>query len=109
LKSLFRERSLARPWYARIDRRRSSDNSWDERSLTWNTRRDLGAVLGRLVVRDTTAEWFEVDVTAFVRAEQQAGHRVVSVALRNVVHSSASTEFASRESGAGAPQLLIRP
>jgi hypothetical protein len=82
--------------------------SWDERLITWNTRPDLGAVVGRVVVSGTSPQWFEIDVTAFVRAEQQAGRHVVSLALRNVLHSSAAAEFGSRESGSVAPQLLIR-
>ena len=86
-----------------------ADTSWDERTVTWNTRPDLGGVLGRFVVRATSPRWFEVDVTAFVRAEQRAGHTVVSLALRNLTHSSAFAEFGSRESGSGAPQLLIAP
>jgi probable HAF family extracellular repeat protein len=86
-----------------------SDTSWDERAITWNTRPDLGAVLSRITVRGTTPQWYEVDVTTFVRAEQQAGRHVISLALRNVLHSSAYAEFGSRESGNVAPQLLIRP
>jgi hypothetical protein len=82
--------------------------SWDERLITWNTRPDLGAVVGKMTVSGTAPQWFEVDVTAFVRAEQQAGRHLVSLALRNVLHSSAAAEFGSRESGSVAPQLLIR-
>jgi hypothetical protein len=85
------------------------DTSWDEHALTWNTRPDLGAVLGKVVVGASAPRWLEVDVTAFVRAEQRAGHTVVSFALRNLTHSSAFAQFASRESGSTAPQLLIVP
>jgi hypothetical protein len=83
------------------------DVLWGERTLTWNTRADLGAVLGRIVVEGVAPRWFELDVTAFVRAEHAAGHNVVSFALRNVMHTSAYAEFASRESGSVAPQLVI--
>ena len=84
------------------------DISWDERTLTWNTRTDLGTVLGRIIVEGVAPRWLELDITAFVRAEHAAGHDVVSVALRNVTHTSAYAEFASRESGSIAPQLVIR-
>ena len=86
-----------------------SDPSWSERALTWNTRPVLGAVVGRMIVNGTAPQWFEVDVTVFVRAEQQAAHTVISLALRNVLHSSAYAEFGSRESGNVAPQLFITP
>jgi hypothetical protein len=85
------------------------DTSWDERALTWNSKPDLGNILARFVVASTTPRWFEVDVTAFVREEQRAGHTVVALALRNVTHSSAFARFASRESGSAAPQLVIAP
>jgi hypothetical protein len=84
------------------------DVFWGERTLTWNTRTDLGTVLGRIMVEGVAPRWFELDITAFVRAEHAAGHNVVSVALRNVMHTSAYAEFASRESGSVAPQLVIK-
>jgi hypothetical protein len=84
-----------------------SDTSWDERAVTWNTRPDLDDVVGRVTVAGTTPRWFEIDVTRFVRAELQGGRSVISLSLRNVVHSSASTEFGSRESGDLAPQLVV--
>jgi uncharacterized membrane protein len=86
-----------------------SDSSWGEHTLTWNTRPDLGAVIGTVRVRATSPHWFEIDVTGFVRSEQRAGHKIVSLALRNILYSSAYVEFASRESGSVAPQLVIRP
>jgi hypothetical protein len=83
------------------------DTSWDERAVTWNTRPNLDDVVGQVTVSGTTPQWFEIDVTRFVRAELQAGRSVVSLSLRNVVHSSAPAEFRSRESGDVAPQLLV--
>ena len=83
------------------------DTSWDELRVTWNTRPGLGAVLGRFVVATTTPRWFDVDVTAFVRAEQRAGHTEVSLALRSLTHSSVFAEFASREAIGAAPQLVL--
>jgi probable HAF family extracellular repeat protein len=82
------------------------DTSWGERAITWNTRPDLDDVVSRVTVSGTTPRWLEIDVTKFVRAELHAGRSVVSLSLRNVVQSSASAEFGSRESG-NAPQLLI--
>jgi hypothetical protein len=84
------------------------DTTWGERAVTWNTRPNLDLVVGRVTMTDTAPRWFEIDVTKFIEAERQAGHIAVSFALRNVLHSSAFSEFGSRESGATAPQLVVR-
>lgn len=49
------------------------ETTWRERLVTWNTRRDLGAVLGTLRVVGVAPQWLEMDVTAFVRAQRAAG------------------------------------
>jgi hypothetical protein len=86
-----------------------SDTSWDERAITWNTRPDLGTVVGRVIVNGTAPQWVEIDVTKFVRAEHRAGRNVISLALRSVDHTSAYGEFQSREAGNTGPRLVITP
>jgi hypothetical protein len=85
------------------------DVTWDESSVTWNSRPNLGTVLGSVVVEGTAPQWVNVDLTKFVRAEKSAGRQVISVALRNVTHSSAISIFNSRESSQDAPALIIAP
>ena len=84
-----------------------SDTSWNERTLTWNTRPPLGKVLGSLTVGGTAAQWVYVDVTKFVQSERRAGRNVISLALRSVVPSSAFAEFQSREAGDTGPRLVV--
>jgi len=84
-----------------------NDTSWDERTLTWNTRPALGKVLRSLTVEASAPQWVYVDVTKFVRAERQAGRNVISLALRSVAHTSAYAEFQSREAGNTGPRLMI--
>jgi uncharacterized repeat protein (TIGR03803 family) len=86
-----------------------NDTAWAEGSVTWNTRPDLGAVLGRRPVVGTASQWFDVDVTAFVRAQRAKGASAVTFALRSLTHSSAAAVFNSKESASGQPQLVIRP
>jgi len=76
--------------------------------VTWNTRPDLGAVLGTLRVVGVAPQWLEMDVTAFVRAQRAAGFDAVTLALRSVAHTSAAAVFNAREAASGQPQLMIR-
>src|SRR6185503_17350640 len=84
-----------------------NDTSWNEHTLTWNTRPALGKVLGSVAVDGTAPQWVYVDVTKFVRSERRAGRNVISLALRSVVPSTAFAEFQSREAGDTGPRLVI--
>jgi len=66
-------------------------------------------LLGIVTVRGAAPQWVEIDVTAFLKAEQLAGRQFVSVALRTLEHTSAFASFDSREDGASGPQLVIAP
>jgi hypothetical protein len=83
--------------------------TWGETTVTWNTRPDLGKVLGSVVVEGTTPQFVSLDVTKFVRAEKKAGRHVISVALRDLVHASPFSIFNSREAAEGAPALIVVP
>ena len=84
-----------------------TDVAWREDTVTWNSRPALGAVLGSVAVEGAGRQAVDIDVTALIRSELRAGRRQISVALRNVTHTSASTVFASREAADGGPQLVI--
>jgi len=88
---------------------RVSNQSWDEQTVTWGTKPAYGPLLGIVKVKETAPQWVEIDVTAFVRAEQQAGRGTISLALLSLEHTSAYASFDSRESGASGPQLVITP
>jgi probable HAF family extracellular repeat protein len=85
------------------------DVSWDERTVTWNTRPALGAVLGRITVTETVSRTFMLDITKFIQQERQAGRNMIALALRNVGHTSASVIVDSRESdmSRARPALLV--
>ena len=84
-----------------------NDTSWNEYSLTWNTRPALAKVLGSVAVNGTAPQWVYVDVTKFVQSERRAGRNVISLALRSVVPSSAFAVFQSREVEDTGPRLVI--
>jgi hypothetical protein len=84
-----------------------ADTTWNENTVTWNTRPDLGVVLGAVQVNGTTPGWLAIDITEFLRAERAAGHDAVSLALRSVSQTSAFAIFNAREAGSRTPQLVI--
>ena len=83
------------------------DTSWGEQTVTWTTRPALGAVLGTVTVVGATPQWVQLDLTSYVRAERRAGRKVISLALRNVDHTSSPSQFQSREAGSTGPRLVI--
>jgi streptogramin lyase len=86
--------------------------TWKEQSLTWRNM-PLGTLaatpLSTINVSSTARQWYEIDITEFVRAEKAAGRNVIGIVLRNVSEgpSGAYTSFDSREAGGTAPQLIV--
>jgi chitodextrinase len=76
-----------------------ADNSWSESGTTYNNQPALGNVVGSSGPL-TAGTWTEVDVTPLV-----TGNGQLSVALTSTSGTAAS--YASRETGANAPQLVI--
>jgi hypothetical protein len=76
-----------------------------EGAVTWNTRPDLGGVVGTVTVAGVVARWLEIDVTKPLRAERVAGHGIITLALRALDHTSAPAIFNSREAASAQPQL----
>jgi hypothetical protein len=85
----------------------SASNAWSEGGLTWNTRPAVdGTQRGSFSVSGTTAKWYEIDLTSFLKAEKAAGHNTVTLALRSGTSTATTTNFASDETANG-PQLQI--
>lgn len=85
-----------------------SDTQWDERTVTWNTRPDLGVTLATTTVAGAEPRWVEIDVTAFVRSRRAAGAEAIALALRSLVHTTAGAVFNSKEAASGQPRLVVR-
>ena len=84
------------------------NQSWDERTVTWNTKPSYGPLLATMIVTGTSPGWVDVDLTAFVQAARRDGRSQISVALRALEYTSAYAILESRESPSFAPQLSIR-
>jgi RHS repeat-associated protein len=83
-----------------------SDTSWAEGTLTWNNKPSPEAnALGSLIVSDASSQWYEWDVTQYVRARIQAGHPAASFALK--IEPGKEVNFDSRETGSHGPVFLV--
>jgi hypothetical protein len=83
--------------------------SWTETGITWNTKPVAGASpLASVTITNNVAQWYEWDVTAYVKAEKAAGRNVVSFVLKNTSPAATFTTFNSKEAAANQPQLILR-
>lgn len=77
-------------------------------SITWNNKPPTGALaLSTTTVTDTVSRWYEFDVTSYVQPERDAGHTLISLALKSLASSSPYATFVSREPTNNRPQLLL--
>ncbi len=53
----------------------ASDTAWTEPALTWNNKPASGTSLGSRTVSGTAGQWYEWDVSSFLRAEKAAGRK----------------------------------
>ena len=85
-----------------------ADTGWQTSTLTWNNRPTGGTALGTITVAGTTPAWVQIDVTGYVNAEISAGHRAITIALRNPTHTTTRAGFNSGDAAANNPELIIR-
>jgi hypothetical protein len=83
------------------------DTNWGESTITWNSKPAIGALLGRITVPGVTPQWFEVDVTDYVRAQAAAGRRLVSFALTAPFGTTAYITLNSMQASSNQPQLVV--
>jgi mannose/cellobiose epimerase-like protein (N-acyl-D-glucosamine 2-epimerase family) len=87
-----------------------SDVSWSETAINWNNRPAASTgVLATTNVVNTPKQWYEIDLTSYVQQQKAAGATAVTFLLRNAVVNDAVTSFASDESTASQPQLVLTP
>jgi glucose/arabinose dehydrogenase len=87
----------------------SSNVAWGESAITWNTRpAATTAALASATVTGTTAKWYEVDVTNYVKQQKAAGATAVSFVLKGTALKDPIIAFDSDE-GANKPLLTIAP
>jgi hypothetical protein len=84
---------------AKLDAAAVADSSWDESAITYENMPALGSTIGTsgVVVGGT---WVAIDVTGYVTGEGLYSFGILTP-------GSTAVSFASRESGANAPQLIL--
>lgn len=83
---------------------------WGEESITWDNRPATAKkAIGTAVVSNDTNQFWEFELTEFLRTERQAGRTIVTLALRNLDPSQVFSLFYSREAATNLPQLLVWP
>ncbi|WFB37756.1 DNRLRE domain-containing protein [Kiritimatiellota bacterium B12222] len=88
-----------------VEIRKLSDDSWDESTMTWNTKASVGTVIATIDA-GTVDESYEIDVTAYVQTEA-ATDGVVSFALYQPSNTNKMVSFYSRESIGNEPVLEL--
>ena len=84
-----------------------SSNTWTETGVTWNNKPAASTVQSGVTI-GTTAQYWEWDVTAFVRTQRAANVSSVSLALEMAVAVNEGPDtFNSREAASNRPQLVV--
>jgi hypothetical protein len=92
-----------------------TDTAWDEMKMTWNNQPATASptALASVTLLNSTAQWYEVDLTAFIQAERAANRNVVALRLINTVPTGNSgsffTSINSKEAAKNQPELVIQP
>jgi hypothetical protein len=84
-----------------------SNTAWTETGLTWSNRPTTSATLrGSFTVTGTSAQWYEIDLTSFIKAEFEAGRKIVTLVLRNPDLSGNGLTLIPSDETANGPQLV---
>ncbi len=77
-----------------------ADNTWNETGITYNNAPATGAAIGYSVASFAAGTWIVINISSYVK-----GPGTYSLALTSA--SPAVIDFASRESGAASPRLVL--
>ncbi len=84
-----------------------ADTSWSESSLTWSNKPSSSSTpLASATIADSTARWYEWDVSAYISSEGSAGRSAVSLVLKGTQSSTPYFTAHSKEA-ANKPQLVV--
>jgi glucose/arabinose dehydrogenase len=84
-----------------------ASTTWGENTITWNNKPAVGAALAKFNVIDTTARWYEIDLTSYLKAQKAAGKMLISLALRGLTSVTPDAVFNSDEATTNRPELVI--
>jgi len=82
--------------------------SWTESTITYSNAPAAGpSPLASATIAGTTGATYTWVVTAYVKAQKDAGNNTVSFVLKDPIATNAAVIFNSREAASGGPVLLI--
>ncbi|HEV2761598.1 MAG TPA: DNRLRE domain-containing protein, partial [Pyrinomonadaceae bacterium] len=84
-----------------------ADTTWTETGIKWSNKPAAGALLRTTTVVNSTAAFYEWDITNYVRGEINAGRTRISLVLRNTATTSNDATFNSRQATTNQPRLLV--
>ena len=85
-----------------------ADASWGELTITWNNKPALGIRLATTNVSRGSSQWYQFDVTSYVKSQQAAGQSTVSLAFHDQRNNeNALVNINSRENSTNNPALII--
>jgi glucose/arabinose dehydrogenase len=85
-----------------------ASTTWGETAINWNNKPATGTTaIGRFTVTDTTARYYEVDISKYVRDQKALGRNVISIALKSAVSATPLAVFNSDENSLSRPQLIV--
>lgn len=84
-----------------------ANTGWTETGINWNNKPPAGALLATTTILNTTAAFYDWDITNYVRSEINAGRTRVSVVLKNNAATSNDASFNSRQAATNQPRLLV--
>jgi hypothetical protein len=86
----------------------ATNTSWNETTLTYNNRPLSGTtILAQKGITGTAGQWFEFDLTNFLKAEKAAGRNVVTLVLKATNTTNPVATFNSGEAANFQPELLV--
>ena len=84
-----------------------SNTTWTETGINWNNKPARGSALGTKTLTGTTYGWCELDVTAYVQQELNAGRRIISLAFHDSANTNQNIQANSREASTNKPVLVV--
>lgn len=82
------------------------NNIWEENTITWNNAPQIPIGTENTAIITNSSNYFELDVTQFVKARAADG-QMVSLLLLDTARQNRLLAFHSKERGVNMPQLLI--
>ena len=82
---------------------------WAETGVTWSNKPAVsGPALGTITVTGTTAKYYTLDLTAYLKAQKAAGKTSVALVLRAGAFSTVAATVASDEASTNRPELVVK-